>query len=367
MLRDVLVVSDYEHKRAEYAQVALKGTASPALAAFPVPATSPARYRRGIGCSLWFHGAGFTGSGERDIIKGIARIHKDASGQIEILVSQSDIGQGIKTTLAKIVACELGVPYEDIRIANPDTARVPDSGPTVASRSLMIVGELLRRAAVRLREEWHEGQDQIVEEHFVEPDFILPFDLETFSGDAYPTYAWGVAVVELEIDSLTGTNEVLGCWASLDVGTPVDEAIVLGQMEGGVLQGLGYASMEQIAADATGHIRNNSYSDYLIPTSVDVPLLDVQLHVTEYPDGPYGAAGAGEVPLVGIPPAYLAAAEQALGGARLARIPLTAEDTLAFLRDYDDERCGGVRQSARTSEATCGSLRDYDVGGGGAL
>ncbi|MDR2196430.1 MAG: xanthine dehydrogenase family protein molybdopterin-binding subunit [Coriobacteriales bacterium] len=327
MLADVLVASDYERKRARYAEearVRAKGACERSEEA-------RARFRRGIGLALWFHGAGFTGSGERDIIKGRARIHKSAAGQVEVLVSQSDIGQGIKTTLAKIVACELGLPYEEIIISNPDTARVPDSGPTVASRSLMIVGELLRRAAVRLREEWREGQEQDVEEHFVEPDFLVPFDLETFSGDAYPTYAWGAAVVELQIDSLTGTNEVLGCWASLDVGTPIDQAIVLGQMEGGVLQGLGYASMEQMAADASGRIRNNSYSDYLIPSAVDVPELKVQMHVTKYPNGPYGAAGAGEVPLVGLPPAYLAAAEQALDGVRLSHIPLTAEETLKVI------------------------------------
>jgi CO/xanthine dehydrogenase Mo-binding subunit len=322
MINDVLAASDYQRKRAEYALAVLDAQKS----------QTGQRYRRGIGCALWFHGAGFTGNGERDIIKGIARIHKTAGGEIEIMVSQADIGQGIRTTLAKIVACELGVPYEQISTSNPDTAFVPDSGPTVASRSLMVVGELLRRAAARLREEWRDGEEQVVEEQFVEPDFMVPFDADTFSGDAYPTYAWGVAVVELQIDSLTGTNEVLGCWASLDVGTPIDEAIVMGQMEGGVLQGLGFASMEQMPFDASGRIRNNNYSDYLIPTSADVPVIEVLLNVTEYPNGPYGAAGAGEVPLVGLPPAYMAAAEQALGSVRLSQIPLTAEDTLLALQ-----------------------------------
>jgi CO/xanthine dehydrogenase Mo-binding subunit len=116
---------------------------------------------------------------------------------------------------------------------------VPDSGPTVASRSLMTVGELLRRAAIRLRSEWKDAVDQIVEERFVEPDFVIPFYIEKFQGDAYPTYAWAASAVEVEVDTLTGVNKVLGAWASFDVGTPIDQNIVVGQMEGGMRQGLG--------------------------------------------------------------------------------------------------------------------------------
>ncbi|MFV0414265.1 MAG: xanthine dehydrogenase family protein molybdopterin-binding subunit, partial [Oscillospiraceae bacterium] len=135
------------------------------------------RLRRGIGFSVWFHGAGFTGSGERDIIKAVTRLHKTKEGLVEILASQSDICQGIKTTLCKIVANELNLPLEKVSYENPDTDRVPDSGPTVASRSLMTVGELLRRAAIRLRSQWEDGVEQVVEEHFKEPDFVIPFYL----------------------------------------------------------------------------------------------------------------------------------------------------------------------------------------------
>jgi CO/xanthine dehydrogenase Mo-binding subunit len=347
MIEKVLSASDYRNKRAAYgAGQGAAGCADAAPAAqgaagqtspqtsHPVSQEAPhqaPRHRKGIGLALWFHGAGFTGNGERDIIKAVVALEKTVAGQVEILVSNSDIGQGLKTTFAKIVAHELGIPYEEIVIHNPDTARVPNSGPTVASRSLMIVGELLRRAAIRLKEQWREGEQQRIEEHYAAPDYLLPFDPDSFSGDAYPTYAWGVSAVELSIDSLTGTNEVLGCWSCFDVGTPVDEAVVLGQMEGGVLQGLGYSSMEQMAIDEQGRIRNNSYSDYLIPTSLDVPLLEVQMHVCEYPDGPYGAKGAGELPLVGIPAAFIAAAEQALDVQGINHIPLSAEETLDYL------------------------------------
>jgi CO/xanthine dehydrogenase Mo-binding subunit len=309
MIAEVEKMSGYAEKRKEYAK------------------PQPGRYKKGIGISLWFHGAGFTGSGERDIIKAVTRLHKYPDGRVEILASQSDIGQGIKTTLSKIVANELNLPLEKVVYENPDTDRVPDSGPTVASRSLMVVGELLRRASIRLRGEWREGADQIVEERFSEPDFVIPFDIEKFEGDAYPTYAWAACAVEVQVDSLTGTNEILGAWASFDVGTPMDMNIVIGQMEGGLLQGLGYASMEQMAANAKGRIRNNSFSDYLIPTAMDMPLMQVHMHVEEYPDGPYGAKGAGELPLVGAPGAYMSAMEQALGR-NIHHIPFSAEDAL---------------------------------------
>ena len=290
------------------------------------------RFRRGIGMSMYFHGAGFTGSGERDIIKAVCRLLKRADGTVEILAANGEIGQGLRTTFPKIVANELGLPLDKVFYEHPDTARVPDSGPTVASRSLMIVGELLRRCAVRLKEEWRDGEEQVVEEHFREPDFMIPFYLDKFQGDAYPTYAWGVNAIEVEVDTYTGLTRILGAYGSFDVGTPMDEGIVLGQMEGGFLQGIGYASMESMSYDSRGRIRSNSFSDYLIPTAADVPNLKCMLHVEKYPDGPYGAKGAGELPLVGAPGAYVEAMEQALGGSvRLRHAPFTPEDTMKVI------------------------------------
>ena len=314
MIEEVNAACDFRRKHKEYA----------------LPQTG--RFRRGIGMSLYFHGAGFTGSGERDIIKAVCRLAKHADGTVEILAANGEIGQGLRTTFPKIVAKELGLPLEKVRFEHPDTARVPDSGPTVASRSLMIVGELLRRCAVRLRETWVDGEEQMVEEHFKEPDFMIPFYLDKFQGDAYPTYAWGVNAIEVEVDTYTGLTKILGAYGSFDVGTPMDEGIVMGQMEGGFLQGIGYASMESMDYDSRGRIRNNSFSDYLIPTATDAPNLTCMLHVEKYPDGPYGAKGAGELPLVGAPGAYVEAMEQALGGiVRQRHAPFTPEDTMKVI------------------------------------
>ena len=290
------------------------------------------RFRKGIGMSLWFHGAGFTGSGERDLIKAVCKLHKYPDGKVEILASNGEIGQGLRTTFPKIVASELNLPLENVYYDHPDTARVPDSGPTVASRSLMVVGELLRRAAIHLRSIWKEGEDQIVEERFKEPTFVIPFDLNKFQGDAYPTYAWAVGAIEVEVDTYTGVSKILGAYGSFDVGTPMDYSIVMGQMEGGYLQGIGYASIEHMDYDGKGRIRNNSFSDYLIPTTMDVPNLQCMLHVEEYPDGPYGAKGAGELPLVGAPAAYVEAMEQALGyKEKLNHAPFSTEDALGVI------------------------------------
>ena len=207
---------------------------------------------------------------------------------------------------------------------------MPDSGPTVASRSVMTVGELLKRASERLKQEWKTGEEQVIEEHFVEPDFVIPFNIDEFRGDAYPTYSWSVNAIEVEVDTLTATTKVLGAWGIYDVGVPIDTNIILGQMQGGFLQGIGYASMEQMDYNHQGKIRNNSLSDYSIPTAVDVPNLVTKIINNPYTHGPYGAKGAGELPIVGAAPAYVEAMENALG-VNLNKAPFTTEDTMKAL------------------------------------
>lgn len=285
------------------------------------------RFRRGIGLALFYHGGGFTGSGEREHIKAVARLKKNTDDTVEILVSNTEIGQGLHTTFSKLVAHSLGIPLDQVRVAAVDTDLVPDSGPTVASRSMMIVGELLWRCAERMKREWKTGVAALMEEHYREPDFILPFDLEQFQGDAYPTYSWGVNAIEVEVDTLTASTKVVGAWGIYDVGVAIDETVIHGQMQGGMIQGLGYASMEQIGYDRQGIIRNNRFSDYHIPTAMDVPDLVTELVENPYSFGPYGAKAAGELSLVGVAPAYLQAVEQALGVV-LNHIPLTQEDLI---------------------------------------
>lgn len=287
------------------------------------------RYRRGIGMSLFFHGGAFTGNAEKEYVKSVVKLRKYEDGTVEILAANGDIGQGLRTTFPKIVANELGIPFDKVFFNHPDTARVPDSGPTVASRSIMIVGELLRRAAIKLRDCWEDGVVQEIEEHYEHPDIAIPFCRDKFEGDAYPVYSWAVNVIEVEIDMLTGIPKIVGVYGNYDVGTPIDKMILMGQLEGGLLQGVGFACQERIPYDKNGCIRNRTMADYLIPTTVDVKNLKCMIHVEKYPYGPYGAKGAGEIPIVGAAPAYLQAVEQALGGnVNLNKVPFVLEDIL---------------------------------------
>jgi CO/xanthine dehydrogenase Mo-binding subunit len=278
---------------------------------------------KGIGISLFLHGCGFTGSGERDHIKAEVQLKRDgATGKVEILVANVDMGQGLKTTLKKIVAVTLGLPLENIICVDPDTDRVPDSGPTVASRTIMIVGKLLEEAALELKERWfYEGDIQVVKK-YKHPSRIQ-WDDKKFYGDAYPAYSWGVNVVEVEIDPITLAVDVMGIWTVFDVGVAIDARIVQGQIEGGVLQGLGYGGME-VMERHNGRIKQGNLTDYIIPTSMDFSKVHTKLVNNPYENGPFGAKGAGELTLVGAAPAYAAAVSKALG-AQITRIPITPE------------------------------------------
>lgn len=303
-------MSDYSKKYKQYAK----------------PQTG--RYRRGIGMSVFLHGCGFTGSSEKDFIKSKVKLVKNEDDTVEILASNTDIGQGLKTTFSKIVAQLLEIPLTQVIIVNPDTDRVPNSGPTVASRSLMIVGKLLERAAKRMKEVWVPGEHMEIIENYQHPD-LIPWDIDTFQGDAYPTYSYGLNVVEVETDTLLATTKLLGVWGVFDVGKAIDENIMRGQAEGGMLQGLGYGSMEKME-NVNGHIRQNSFTDYMIPTAMDTVPFGIAFIDNPYEGGPFGAKGAGELTLIGTAPAYEAAVEQAIGK-DMYMIPVTPERVMEAL------------------------------------
>lgn len=278
--------------------------------------------RKGIGMSIFLHGCGFTGSGERDFIKAKVKLFKYKDGRVEILVANTDMGQGLKTTLSKIVAKVLNKNYTDIIYENPDTDRVPDSGPTAASRSIMVVGKLLERAALKLKAVWKDGEEQVIEESYEHPD-LIPWDEQKFKGDAYSIYSWGVNVVEIEVNTITAATNVTGIWTVYDIGTSIDDTIMEGQIHGGVIQGLGYASCENMESNE-GRLKQCNIIDYIIPTSKDVVNIESVLIDNPCDNGPFGAKGAGELTLVGTAPAYADAIENALG-VKVNKIPITQE------------------------------------------
>ncbi len=283
---------------------------------------------KGIGMSWFLHGCGFTGSGESDIIKAQVKLKKDDKDNVHILVAAVDMGQGPKTTFRKLVADLLDVPIEQVTFNYPDTRYVPDSGPTVASRTMMVVGGLLARAAKSLKEEWIAGEEQTITKQYKQPEYI-EWDQDTMRGDAYPAYSWGVNVVEVEVSKVTYEVTVKNAWNIYDLGKAIDERIVLGQADGGQAQGIAYGYLE-VMNHEQGKLKQKNMTDYIIPTSVDVPKMENHIMDNPYPLGPYGAKGVGELTLVGGAPAVALAIEQAIGR-KVKKIPATPESIMELI------------------------------------
>jgi CO/xanthine dehydrogenase Mo-binding subunit len=265
---------------------------------------------RGIGLSLFLHGAGFTGSGELRL-ESKAKLALTPTG-VRILVSSTEIGQGTRTMHAQIVADALGIPYESVEVAQPDTQRVPDSGPTVASRTCMVVGKILERCAIDMKEklgalspaEYYAryGELEILRQH--EPPAWIQWNDDTYSGDAYATYAWGCDVAEVEIDRDTYEVRPIKFTAVQEFGRAIHPALAQGQIEGGTAQGLGFALLEHVVM-RNGGMANASLTNYTIPTTLDTPEMDIVILDNPYEGGPFGAKGLGELPLDGPAPAVI--------------------------------------------------------------
>jgi len=286
---------------------------------------------RGIGMSLLLHGCGFTGDGEQKIIKGEVAIKKHRDNRVEILCATVDFGQGPLTTFRKVVATALELKPEDIIYKNIDTDRVPDSGPTVASRTIMIVGYLLQKAAEELKTIWKDGEEQRVERKYEMPPG-MSWNQETLSGDSYACYGWGVNVCEVEVDPLSWETQVIGAWAVFDVGRAVDRRVVDGQIQGGMSQALGYGAMEKLEVDEKGRFRQITMADYMVPTSLDFPRTESATVDNPYPYGAYGAKGMGEMVHDAGHAAYAAAVEQAVGRP-CPVIPLVPETLMGIMED----------------------------------
>jgi CO/xanthine dehydrogenase Mo-binding subunit len=302
--------------------------------------------KRGIGFATFFHGAGFTGSGERRLASEVAIDIDLQTGRPLILVASTEFGQGTNTILCQVAAQTLSLPFEDVSIAQPDTRLVPNSGPTVASRTAMIVGKLVERAylqllaklrteaalptphtpddfkqaAIRYGEEI--GNLEVCVRYEAPPNIF--WDDETYSGDAYPAYAWAAYVAEVSVDTTTYTAQVTDFHAVQEVGKVIHPILAAGQIEGGLAQGIGYALYEKCIWQ-NGHLANNQMTNYIMPTSTDIPPIHVHFEETPSPHGPGGAKGIGELPMDGPAPAILNAIEHSTG-ISFTEIPLLPED-----------------------------------------
>jgi CO/xanthine dehydrogenase Mo-binding subunit len=329
MLDRALKISDYDAKRARFAR---ENAASSVI-------------KRGIGVASFMHGAGFTGSGER-YLNSLVGLEADAAGHVTVLVSSTEFGQGTNTILTQVAAEALGLACEDVSVAQPDTSRVPNSGPTVASRTTMIVGRLVKDAAHALagilREKKLLGEIfsaaefraacAVYTERFgalsSEARYQAPKDIfwddAAYKGEAYAAFAWAVYVAEVAVDMRTYSAQVVNFYTVQEVGRVVNPLLAAGQIEGGVAQGVGYALYENVVWKE-GRMSNNQMTNYIMPTAVDVPNIEVYFEETPCEHGPYGAKGLGELPHDGPAPAILNAIQDATG-ISFTSIPLLPED-----------------------------------------
>jgi CO/xanthine dehydrogenase Mo-binding subunit len=334
LLSRALQVSSYQAKKDQFAE---RNKVQPQI-------------RKGVGFATFMHGAGFTGSGEQ-YLKSVVGVEATSAGRVRILVASTEIGQGTQTILAQIAAETLGVDYDDIEIAQPDTANVPNSGPTVASRTCMIVGRLVESACLGLKQslvgagllgskydpgDFHKACENYIRQFGALRSFSqyeappgIHWDEEHYHGDAYGAFSWAAYVAEVSVDMTTYEIRVDDFVALQEVGRVIHPVLAQGQIEGGVAQGIGYALSEHVVWN-NGRMVNNQMTNYAMPTAADLPPIRVFFEENPYTFGPAGAKGIGELPLDGPAPAVLNAVENALGRP-VNRIPLLPEDLMSIV------------------------------------
>jgi CO/xanthine dehydrogenase Mo-binding subunit len=306
--------------------------------------------KKGIGFASFMHGAGFTGSGE-DHLASVVAAEAMADGRVRVLAASTEIGQGTNTIFTQIAADTLGVGLDDIVIAQPDTASVPNSGPTVASRTCMVVGRLVELACLEVKQALMDRA--LLAEPYTAADFAaacrrhlqehgplrrssryqapagVRWDDATYQGDAYGTYAWAVYVAEVSVDTTTGETRVDDFVALQEIGRVIHPVLAAGQIEGGVAQAIGFALYEHVVY-RDGRMTNAQMTNYIMPTSMDVPPIRVYFEEAPYAHGPGGAKGIGELPMDGVAPAIVNAIESATG-LDLRSIPVLPEHVLEAL------------------------------------
>lgn len=321
--------------------------------------------RRGIGLACSFRGSCFGAGGEGLDAAG-AMINVERDGSINVSSGICEVGQGSRTAFARIIAEILGVDPAGIHFSPVDSARVVDSGPTVASRGTVVGGHAVRLAAEQVRRVMAGVAAEILEVPEDEVEFAggavysrrqqgrrLPFpelantclsrgltlygygwykipdlhwDREQGQGEAYFSYVYAASVAEVEVDLETGKVEVLNYTAAHDVGNALNPAAVAGQIAGGCAMGIGYALLES-AEPYQGELASSNFDTYLLPTALDTGTIKPIIVEHADPLGPLGARGLGEPATQIVAPAIINAICQATGG-RLYELPAGLEQVL---------------------------------------
>jgi CO/xanthine dehydrogenase Mo-binding subunit/aerobic-type carbon monoxide dehydrogenase small subunit (CoxS/CutS family) len=278
-------------------------------------------FRRGVGIGCLWYGIGNTAT----LNPSTVRVSLEADGHIRVHAAAADIGQGISTVLAQVVADTMDVPMAAVQVAAPFTGSAPDAGKTSASRQTFLTGKAAMLAATALRAEvtqrfggleqarGHTLSAQRTDEPATEPLNSMG------QGKPYASYAFGAQIAQVEVDTQTGVTRVLNVAAAHDVGRAINPAMAEGQIEGGILQGLGMALLECFVP---GH--SVSLHKYLIPSIAEMPDIDVHLIEVPEPMGPFGAKGVGEPAIIATAPAIAGAIRHATG-IRVDSLPVTPE------------------------------------------
>jgi len=319
----------------------------------------------GVGFSAAFYGTGL-GAGGKKIDRSGAFLQVAFDGSVQIAVGTTEMGQGHNTVLSMIAAEELGADVKKVSMLPIDTSRVPDSGPTVASRATMMSGQAIRDAAKQVRKIIHDvvakrlgaavetlefepgvifsGAKKITFEEAVtwcfdervhlaaQGWFKAPnteWNSENGLGDAYYAYTYTAIGAEVAVDKETGEVEVLRIVSGHDIGKAINRREVEGQIQGGAVQGMGYALYEDLVS-TNGKIIRPNFSGYIIPTAADIPEIKPVIVEEPYEGGPFGAKGLGEPPLIAIAPAIANAIFDAIG-VRIKKLPMTPERILETL------------------------------------
>ncbi|AFM27954.1 xanthine dehydrogenase family protein molybdopterin-binding subunit [Desulfomonile tiedjei] len=323
--------------------------------------------RRGVGIGMgWYRTSIGTGG---DACGANVYVHED--GSVLLYTGITEMGQGAFTVLPQICAEELGVLPEDVRLVQPDTDLVPESGPTVGSRSTTLMGNAIIQAARQVKQSLLEAASEMlgVASGQVEfrdrkvfdrenPASSLEFskvagrcmatgkrlvgqgwwappasslDPETGQGNPYFVYTYSTHMAQVAVDVETGEVEVEYYVAAFDVGKAINPRALEGQIEGGVAMGLGYALMEEVVI-REGVIQNTNLQNYLIPTTLDVPDINPIILEMSNQFGPYGAKGIGEMPNIPATPAILNAICNACGG-RVRSLPADPEKVFWAIKE----------------------------------
>ncbi len=300
--------------------------------------------KRGVGFASIFYGTGY-GNGFPDESRATAEIKED--GSIIIYVGVSDVGSGGLSIMWQIAIETLGVNKEFVKIKHNNTSMMHDSGTAAASRQTYNTGNAVLDACSKLKKNMMLASEEVTNlkvlykqmvtkriETRVEGYFkatTKEVNLETGQGNPYWPYTFGAQMVTVEVDDETGKVDILDIVSVNDAGKIVNPVLAAGQAIGGCAMGIGYAIMEEVFVNK-GEIKNRNFSNYIIPTSKDVPNIKSYFVEDIEGTGPYGAKGLGEPVMIPTAPAIINAIYDAVG-VRIYDLPATCDKVLLAIKN----------------------------------